>query len=82
MAKKYNPWTGFLEDNATKANDAQPTTTIAKAIQATNDSVESDAKEIYNILAQIAQNSTSPNKIIDLVSKAQGKLMMMVMKNK
>ncbi len=24
MAKEYNPWTGFLEDNATKANDAAP----------------------------------------------------------
>ena len=24
MAKKYNPWTGFLEDTATKANDAAP----------------------------------------------------------
>lgn len=24
MAKKYNPWTGFLEDTATKANDAVP----------------------------------------------------------
>ena len=25
MAKKYNPWTGFLEDTATKANDEKPT---------------------------------------------------------
>lgn len=24
MAKQYNPWTGFMEDNATKANDASP----------------------------------------------------------
>ena len=24
MAKKYNPWTGFLEDTVTKANDASP----------------------------------------------------------
>jgi len=24
MAKEYNPWTGFLEDNATKAQDAAP----------------------------------------------------------
>lgn len=24
MAKQYNPWTGFLEDAATKANDAAP----------------------------------------------------------
>lgn len=33
MAKQYNPWTGFLEDNATKAKDAEPTTTIDKAIR-------------------------------------------------
>lgn len=31
MAKKYNPWTGFLEDTATKANDEKPT--IDKAIR-------------------------------------------------
>ena len=24
MAKQYNPWTGFLEDTAAKANDAAP----------------------------------------------------------
>lgn len=24
MAKEYNPWTGFLEDNATKVQDAAP----------------------------------------------------------
>ena len=31
MAKKYNPWTGFLEDTATKANDENPI--IDKAIR-------------------------------------------------
>lgn len=31
MAKQYNPWTGFLEDTATKANDEKPT--IDKAIR-------------------------------------------------
>ena len=30
MAKKYNPWTGFLEDTTSKANDEN--TTIDKAI--------------------------------------------------
>ena len=31
MAKQYNPWTGFLEDTVTKANDEKPT--IDKAIR-------------------------------------------------
>lgn len=74
MAKKYNPWTGFLEDTATKANDEKPT--IDKAIR-NMDSVKSDAMEVYNILAQALQNSTNPNKVSELISKAQGKLLEM-----
>lgn len=31
MAKKYNPWTGFLEDTTSKVNDEKPT--IDKAIR-------------------------------------------------
>lgn len=74
MAKKYNPWTGFLEDTATKANDEKPT--IDKAIHSM-DSAKYDAREVYNILAQALQNSTNPNKVSELISKAQGKLLEM-----
>ena len=118
MAKKYNPWTGFLEDTAAKANDASPVVgkkytirgkefkvlevkgdnvkvlgsdgivshlnikmfdekpTIDNAIR-NMDSAKSDAREVYNILAQALQNSTNPNKVSELISKAQGKLLEM-----
>lgn len=79
MAKKYNPWTGFLEDTATKANDEKPT--IDKAIHSM-DSAKSDAREVYNILAQALQNSTNPNKVSELISKAQGKLLEMAVRAK
>ena len=79
MAKQYNPWTGFLEDTATKANDEN--TTIDKAIHSM-DSAKSDAREVYNILAQALQNSTNPNKVSELISKAQGKLLEMAARAK
>lgn len=79
MAKKYNPWTGFLEDTVTKANDEKPT--IDKAIHIM-DSAKSDAREVYNILAQALQNSTNPNKVSELISKAQGKLLEMAARAK
>lgn len=79
MAKQYNPWTGFLEDTATKANDEKPT--IDKAIHSM-DSAKSDAREVYNILAQALQNSTNPNKVSELISKAQGKLLEMAARAK
>lgn len=79
MAKKYNPWTGFLEDTAAKANDENPT--IDKAIHSM-DSAKSDAREVYNILAQALQNSTNPNKVFELITKAQGKLLEMAVRAK
>ena len=74
MAKQYNPWTGFLEDTAAKANDEKPTTDNAIRNM---DSAKSDSREVYNILAQALQNSTNPNKVSELISKAQGKLLEM-----
>lgn len=79
MAKKYNPWTGFLEDTVAKANDERPT--IDNAVR-NMDSVKSDAREVYNILAQALQNSTNPNKVSELISKAQGKLLEMAARTK
>ena len=125
MAKQYNPWTGFLEDTATKASvkDAAPIVgkkytirgkefkvlevkgdnvkvlgsdgivshlnirmfdekpTIDNAIRSM-DSAKSDAREVYNILAQALQNSTNPNKVSELISKAQGKLLEMAARAK
>lgn len=79
MAKQYNPWTGLLEDTAAKANDEKPTIDNAIRIM---DSAKSDAKEVYNILAQALQNSTNPNKVSELISKAQGKLLEMAARAK
>lgn len=79
MAKQYNPWTGFLEETSAKANDEKPT--IDKAIHSM-DSVKSDAREVYNILAQALQNSTNPNKVFEMITKAQGKLLEMAASSK
>lgn len=45
MAKKYNPWTGFLEETSTKANDEKPT--IDKAIR-NCDVNKAEGFKIYN----------------------------------
>ena len=44
MAKKYNPWTGFLEDTTAKANDEKPT--IDKAIRSCDESYTVSVKEL------------------------------------
>ena len=44
MAKKYNPWTGFLEDTAAKAHDEKPT--IDKAIRNCDESYTVSVKEL------------------------------------
>lgn len=46
------------------------------------DSVKYDVREVYNILAQALQNSTNPNKVSELISKAQGKLLEMAARAK
>ena len=43
MAKQYNSWTGFLEDTTSKANDAEPTTSIDKAIRSCDIDFEKDS---------------------------------------
>lgn len=61
------------------SQDEKPTIDNAIRIM---DSAKSDAKEVYNILAQALQNSTNPNKVSELISKAQGKLLEMVARAK
>ena len=48
----------------------------------TCDASYSDFKEVYNILAEALRNSTNTNKMVQLVSKAQGKILELAAKSK
>lgn len=54
---------------------------IDKAIK-TCDASYSDFKDIYNILAEALRNSTNTDKMIQLISKAQGKILELAAKSK
>lgn len=55
--------------------------TIDKAIK-TCDASYSDFKDIYNILAEALRNSTNTDKMVQLISKAQGKILELAAKSK
>ncbi len=46
------------------------------------DSSYSDFKEVYNILAEALRNSTNTDKMVQLISKAQGKVLELAAKSK
>lgn len=46
------------------------------------DSSYSDFKEVYNILAEALRNSTNTDKVVQLISKAQGKVLELAAKSK
>ena len=46
------------------------------------DSSYSDLKEVYNILAEAIRNSTNTDKMVQLISKAQGKVLELAAKSK
>lgn len=55
--------------------------TLDKAIK-TFDASYSDFKDIYNILAEALRNSTNTDKMVQLISKAQGKILELASKSK
>lgn len=55
--------------------------TMDKAIK-TCDTSYSDFKDIYNILSEALRNSTDTNKMVQLISKAQGKILELAAKSK
>lgn len=55
--------------------------TMDKAIK-TCDASYSDFKEVYNILAEAIRNSTNTDKMIYLISKAQGKILELAARSK
>lgn len=55
--------------------------TMDKAIK-TCDASYSDFKDIYNILSEALRNSTDTNKMVQLISKAQGKILELAAKSK
>lgn len=55
--------------------------TMDKAIK-TCDVSYSDFKEVYNILAEALRNSTNEDKMIQLISKAQGKILELAARSK
>ena len=73
MAKKYNPWTGFLEDTVTKANDEKPT--IDKAIRICDESYtvsvkeasDRDASRVIGIAQRIGFTTKDKGYTIDLI---------------
>lgn len=54
---------------------------LDKAIK-TCDASYSDFKDIYNILAEALRNSTNTDKMVQLISKAQGKILELASKSK
>ena len=48
----------------------------------TEDSSYSDFKEIYNILVEAIRNSANTDKMVQLISKAQGKILELAAKSK
>lgn len=48
----------------------------------TEDSSYSDFKEVYNILAEALRNSANTDKMVQLISKAQGKVLELAAKTK
>lgn len=55
--------------------------TMDKAIK-TCDASYSDFKDIYNILSEALRNSTDTSKMVQLISKAQGKILELAAKSK
>ena len=55
--------------------------TIDKAIKTCDDSY-SDLKDVYNILADAIRNSANTDKMVQLISKAQGKILELAAKSK
>lgn len=55
--------------------------TLDKAIRSC-DASYSDFKEVYNILAEALRNSTNTDKMVQLISKAQGKILELAAKSK
>ena len=65
MAKKYNPWTGFLEDTVTKANDEKPT--IDEAIRSC-DKIEFDPQDIRYIKKAIGSLKVA-NSLLGMINE-------------
>ena len=65
MAKQYNPWTGFLEDTATKANDEK--TTIDNAIR-NCDKIEFDPQDIRYIKKAIGSLKVA-NSLLGMINE-------------
>ena len=55
--------------------------TIDKAIKTCDDSY-SDLKDVYNILVEAIRNSANTDKMVQLISKAQGKILELAAKSK
>lgn len=55
--------------------------TLAKAIKTCDaDISKNDVKRIYSLLASAIQNSSNPEKVLQLVEKAQSEAMSLMMK--
>lgn len=55
--------------------------TLEKAVKACDAGItKNDVKKIYSILSSAIQNSSNPEKVLQLVEKAQSEVMSLVMK--
>ena len=68
----------WFMSNAKKVRDSN---TIDKAIKTCDDSY-SDLKDVYNILVEAIRNSANTDKMVQLISKAQGKILELAAKSK
>ena len=72
-----------LFENAVKKTGAHDSVkkTIDKEIKTCDDSY-SDLKDVYNILVEAIRNSANTDKMVQLISKAQGKILELAAKSK
>lgn len=72
----------WFMSNARKVRDSvKDSKTIDKAIKTCDDSY-SDLKDVYNILVEAIRNSANTDKMVQLISKAQGKILELAAKSK
>ena len=76
--KVANMHIDFLMSEGKKVSDKN---TIDKAIKTCDDSY-SDLKDVYNILVEAIRNSANTDKMVQLISKAQGKILELAAKSK
>ena len=79
LTDPWNTWEGNTKSVMMKF--VKDSKTIDKAIKTCDDSY-SDLRDVYNILVEAIRNSANTDKMVQLISKAQGKILELAAKSK